>query len=69
MSERQPPKSCTVCTSGYCAPNRCYCGHEECTAFHSYIPRDRIKAAPIANAAQHAKSWNTRDEDTWLDKL
>lgn len=49
---REPYKSCTVCEFGYCAPNRCYCGHPECNAYDSYIdirnqpfPKQVIEAA------------------------
>jgi len=35
--KREPYRSCTVCTFGYCAPKRCYCGHPECIAYDSYI--------------------------------
>lgn len=69
MAEREPTRSCTECTFGYCAPNRCYCGHEECTSFHSYIHRDEIKAEAPVSTAQHAQSWNNREESTWLDRL
>jgi hypothetical protein len=35
--------TCTACAEtgrrGYCAPLRCYCGHEQCPAFVSYVPR------------------------------
>lgn len=67
MSEHY--RSCIDCAHGYCAPNRCYCGHKECTAFHSYIDRSQIKAEHIASTAQHAQSWNNREEATWLDRL
>lgn len=66
---KEPYKSCTECTFGYCAPLRCYCGHEECTSFASYIDRSQIKAEPIVSTTQHAQSWNNREEATWLDKL
>ena len=29
----------------YCAPDRCYCGHAECPAVASYVPR----RAPLDN--------------------
>lgn len=67
--KRTPHKSCTECASGYCAPNRCYCGHKECTSFHSYIRRDQIKAEALVSTAHHAKAWGNRQEETWLDQL
>lgn len=69
MAKQTPIKSCTECVHGYCAPNRCYCGHSVCDAAASYIRRDQIKAAPIATTTQHAQSWNNREEATWLDRL
>ena len=34
--------TCQECTDegrrGYCAPLRCYCGHESCTAYRSWRP-------------------------------
>ena len=62
-------QTCPECATGYCAPLRCYCGHQACDAYASYIHRDRIKAEPIAHTAQHAQAWNNREEATWLDRL
>ena len=68
--KREPYKSCTECTFGYCAPNRCYCGHPECNAYHSYVDpyKEPLKTQGI-DASHHKKSWNNRGESTWLDKL
>lgn len=67
---REPYTSCTVCTFGYCAPNRCYCGHEECNAYHSYLnPHEQPFRAEGLDASHHKKAWDNRKEDTWLDKL
>lgn len=50
--KREPYKSCPVCTFGYCAPNRCYCGHEECNAFHSYVD---LRSQPFPGSHQGAE--------------
>lgn len=43
MTDR--PEVCTACVRdgrrGYCAPSRCYCGHAECHAYHSWNPLPR----------------------------
>lgn len=35
---------CPTCTEtgrrGYCAPMRCYCGHDTCHAYASWQPRE-----------------------------
>ena len=66
-----PYKSCSICAFGYCARNRCYCGHKECNAFGSWVDvseqaNQRVK---IRKQSQHAESWEKRGEATWLDKL
>src|SRR5699024_12717748 len=60
--KREPYKSCTECTFGYCAPNRCYCGHEECNAYHSYVDpyKEPIKTQGI-DASHHKKSWRSEE--------
>lgn len=63
--------SCPLCAPRYCAPKRCYCGHQECTAFASYISREDIttnyQQSQESNA--HRASWKNREPDTWLDKM
>ena len=67
---------CSSCQTsgrnGYCAPLRCYCGHECCPAFPSYS-RERygdIKTTTAipANSERMASSWAEREEPTWLDR-
>jgi hypothetical protein len=41
MTDEKKPE-CQSCTDaarkGYCAPGRCYCGHEACHAYASWAP-------------------------------
>lgn len=65
---------CTACAEigrkGYCAPLRCYCGHDSCHAFASWTPLPVSNITPIAKAtAAHTDSWANREESTWIDKL
>lgn len=64
---------CQICTDvarkGYCAPGRCYCGHETCHAFASWT-----ELAPLADVTptptlRRSSSWDTRTESTWIDKI
>ena len=54
----------------YCAPAGCYCGHPECPAFPSYIPRRALSSVALLRGADErmAKSWSDREEPTWLDR-
>ena len=62
---------CTECATanrrGYCAPLRCYCGHESCHAFASWRPL----TAPLLNVQTlpTSSAWADREESTWIDKL
>ena len=68
-------RSCSTCAEldlpGYCAPLRCYCGHEECTAYPSYVAAKgcQTDVRTAKSTAHHAKSWAEREEETWLDRL
>lgn len=57
MSREFP--TCTTCVEngvlGSCAPLRCYCGHETCPAFASYVPREHIKAV-IPQRIEHRET-------------
>ena len=63
--------TCATCTTvgrrGYCAPLRCYCGHDTCHAFASWEPLTR----PLANVQTlpTRSTWADREESTWIDKL
>lgn len=52
---------------GYCAPLRCYCGHETCHAFASWRPL----APPddVAPTKAGRNDWSNRKESTWIDKM
>lgn len=47
--------SCATCVErgekGYCAPLRCYCGHEACDAFSSYYEMTYSDAPPVSPVA------------------
>lgn len=62
--------SCRTCAPTYCAPNRCYCGHQECTAYPSWVDAQRL--APVTNISttksRAAEQWADREEPTWLDR-
>lgn len=66
---------CATCAEagrkGACARLRCYCGHETCWAFASWVPLRPHRSAPTAttNNARMRDSWNARKEPTWIDKL
>lgn len=72
MPPRPPVMTCTECALGgtrrYCAPNRCYCGHPTCHAYHSYYePVAPAITTPRPN--KHAATWANRKESTWIDDL
>ena len=52
---------------GYCAPLRCYCGHQTCHAFASW----REPVAPDITLREVAKTsaWSNREEPTWIDQM
>ena len=68
-------ETCATCaevtgTKRYCAPGRCYCGHEDCPAFDTWID---LKSLPIHDAPTTAKrgrsAWDDREGSTWIDSL
>ena len=64
--------TCSTCTErsrrGYCAPNRCYCGHESCYAFASWQPRPELNVSFIEPKAT-SSAWANREGSTWIDKM
>jgi len=64
---------CTACAEigrkGYCAPLRCYCGHESCWAFASWEPLPPRGALAPTPVTTRRNAWATREESTWIDKL
>ena len=53
----------------YCAPKRCYCGHDECPAYDSYIPLENVPRPVMREQSQQKESWAGRAKNTWLDKM
>lgn len=65
-------QSCAeVARKGYCALGRCYCGHETCHAFASWVELPALTdiAPAPRKAPTRASSWDTREESTWIDQL
>lgn len=66
---------CPTCEAGptkrYCAPARCYCGHEDCHAFASWVDMTKVPlpATPKrATKTKAAEAWADREEESWLEK-
>lgn len=64
---------CATCTDldrrGYCAPLRCYCGHDTCHAAASYETPAPLNVTSIKPPDERlAQSWAQREEPTWLDR-
>ena len=79
--ERRPPNmetstewSCSTCATsgrrGYCAPLRCYCGHETCHAFVSWQALPEASSDATATPMRDGRAWAAREEgSSWIDKL
>ena len=69
MSTCQTCRDVKPDSTRYCAPNRCYCGHESCPAYPSWVEAERL--APVTNIntakSRAAELWADREEPTWLD--
>ena len=66
--------TCATCTTegrrGYCAPLRCYCGHDTCHAFASWEPRPVLNVTDISKPkGKKGSAWAEREESTWIDQL
>jgi hypothetical protein len=66
--------TCATCADsgrkGYCAPLRCYCGHETCHAAGSREARtESVADVAYLPTQRRASSWDTREESTWIDKM
>ena len=63
---------CAHCASegrrGYCAPLRCYCGHETCHAAASYY-EPTIPDVSSVREQQTSTSWDNRKDSTWIDQM
>lgn len=62
---------CPTCGgSRYCAPLRCYCGHEDCPAFASFMDITAVDLSVASTAPRHSTTaWDNRGEGSWIDKL
>lgn len=79
MPDATPPDTgddttCLTCrvetgTKRYCAPGRCYCGHEACPAFDTYIDPSTLIPRDVKPAKAGRSSWDNRGEATWIDKM
>lgn len=75
LGERTPPpESCCTCreqtgTARYCAPGRCYCGHESCPAFASYVDIRLVPIHVAKSPAATSTAWKDREGETWIDQL
>lgn len=77
MSETEHVKgtriqTCPRCSSGYCAPLRCYCGHSECESYAAGwrdLHAVKIDAAALQQKSNDAlaRAWADRQESSWLD--
>lgn len=65
--------TCQTCVEaqrrGYCAPFRCYCGHADCYAFASYVPRSTPNLIEFKPRKPKQNAWADREVSTWIDKL
>jgi hypothetical protein len=67
--------TCAECATtgrrGYCAPLRCYCGHDTCHAFASYVALAPLNVTPIDKRKNRRgpSAWDERSEAGWIDKL
>lgn len=69
--------ACAECAPRYCAPNRCYCGHDVCDARATFVAHTQVSTTgPVYDdtAASAApvmvdSTWDDRDESTWIDNL
>ena len=59
----------TVGTKRYCAPGRCYCGHPDCHAYDTWVDLATVKLSDDSPVAAPSRTWDTREESTWIDKL
>lgn len=74
MSSPWNAAHCTTCAQtgrrGYCAPAGCYCGHETCHAYPSWVAAKRSTPVTVIPTAKSraAEAWADREEPTWLDR-
>ena len=73
----QDAQVCTTCRTDpstapgrVCAPRRCYCAHETCPAYPSWVPREgQARVIHLPEPRTTSSAWANREESTWIDKL
>jgi hypothetical protein len=64
---------CSTCEAGgstrYCAPARCYCGHDTCHAFASFVDMTRVPVHDTTPTKPRDTGWNDREGESWLERL
>lgn len=67
------PETCATChhegRRGYCAPLRCYCGHDTCPAFASWEPLEKPRMVAVPEIRPTSTTWDDREESTWIDQM
>ena len=53
----------------YCASRRCYCAHEACPAYSSWVPREGQARVIHLPEPRTTSAWANREESTWIDKM
>ena len=67
MSACQTCREEQPASTRYCAPKRCYCGHEPCPAYASYEEPTHLNVTSLPRATSTA--WDDREESTWIDSM
>ena len=54
----------------YCSPLACRCGHPECPAVASWVPREgQAHVIHLLEPRTTSSAWANREESTWIDKM
>lgn len=83
LTAAQRAQTCPTCAADphaapgrYCPRFACVCGHQDCPAFMSYVPRRTPEPLPdnVIHLTTYTdpiepSAWSQRDEPTWIDKL
>ena len=62
------PECITAGRRGYCAPKRCYCGHDSCHAKDSFVSNTKPTLDNVVTLPTKTEHWDNRDS-SWIDKL
>jgi len=72
----QRAQACPACDADpptapgrYCAPLACRCGHPECPAAASWVPREGQARVIHLLEPRATSAWANREESTWIDKM